>query len=221
MRIIIIAALLFSVATGYAQERYVTIKGLAGANFQKWNSYDRDLFLTPGADVEIESYDYETTNSFYAQLGYHKRGSTLRGYGFNDYQSYEFNNIVLELGAKQGIPISSEKFSSYYLLAVRGEYTFSHNLDNPEELSIYSLVDKEFVKRFPFGVSVGVGGRLALSEGSGLVFEFTVNPDIGKQYDQPYELIYKDPITLQNRVLRTQEVRNISIELKVGYRFRV
>lgn len=221
MRILAIAVLLLTFSSGYSQERFVTIKGLVGANFQKWNNYDRDLFITPGVDVEIESYDYETTNSFYAQLGYHKRGSTVRGFGFNQYQSYEFNNIVLELGAKQGIGIDHERLSAYYLIAFRGEYTATHNLDNPDELSLYALVDKEFVRRFPFGVSVGIGGRYSFNDDSGLIFEFTINPDIGKQYDQPYELVYRDPITLQDRILRTQEVRNISIELKIGYRFRV
>lgn len=200
------------------QNTLVGVKGVFTANQQRWNSYDRDMYFAPGLDVYIESYEEEESYRLYAQLGYHSRGSSLRGFDYRVYSKHKFENAVLELGAKQTFH-KADRWLGYYLIGVRGEFTFATNLENNANNSIYSLVDPAFVQRWNYGVSVGGGLEFLKDEERAYVLEFTINPDLSRQYFQPYAIETCCNSIGQPITLRRQEVKNLSIELKLGYRW--
>lgn len=189
-----------------------------GANMQRWNDYQRDPLFTPCIDVFIESND-DPLNKFYASLGYHQRGSLIRGFnlGFSGNAPYRFNNAVLEVGGKRMGSIAN-KLNGYYMLGVRAEYTFDHNLDNRLAASLFNLTSPASVRRFNYGVSVGGGFERPISEDKILFIELAVNPDLSKQIEQLQIIQYTDGFG-QQRFTSPQEVRNLSLELRIGIKF--
>lgn len=216
--IIGLLVLLFCSTLSVGQDgTYFGIKGVYGANMQLWNSYDRDPILTPGVDIYAETYEEGGKSSLYSQIGYHQRGSALRGFDLEAYRTYRFSNLVLELGAKQGITMDDD-IKTYYMFGLRGEYNLSNNLDSGEANSLAALVDPSYVNKLLWGVTIGGGAELNIGNDRALLVELTVNPDLSKQYFQPFSFSYTD-VNGITRNYPEQEVRNISIELKVGYRY--
>lgn len=203
---------------------FLGVKGGIGLNMQRWNTFERDILFTPFIDVFTESDD-DPLNKLYASLGYHTRGSTVRGFGFNTYNPYKFNNLVLEIGGKRMLS-TDKKYNGYYMLGLRAEYTVSTNLGRVGGSNIYNLVSNVYVNKFNYGATVGGGFEMALGDNKVVFAELTVNPDLSKQYDQPETLTIENPNPIpspfpQNQFITIvpQEVRNISLELTIGVKF--
>ena len=203
---------------------YIGVKGGLGLNMQRWNSFDRDILFTPCIDVFSESND-DPLNKLFISLGYHTRGSTVRGFGFNSFNPYKFNNLVLELGGKRMVT-TDRKYNGYYMLALRGEYTLSTNLDQVGLTNIYNLVSDVYVNKLNYGVTVGGGFEMTLDETKILFLEVTVGPDLSLQYQQNETLTIENPNPVPNPIstnqfitIVPQEVRNVNLEIKVGIKF--
>ena len=203
---------------------YVGVKGGMGLNMQKWNSYERDILFSPCIDLFSETND-DAINKLYASIGYHVRGSAVRGFGFTTFNPYKFNNLVAEVGGKRMVTTDRET-NGYYLLGVRLEYTMSTNLENRAN-SIYNLVSDVYVRKFNYGVTVGGGFELKFGENKILFLEMSVMPDLSKQYEQLESLTIENPNPVaggpfpspQFITIVPQEVRNVALELKVGIKF--
>ena len=211
-----------------AQSYWFGAKGGTALNWQSWGSgvstgLARNQLISFPADIFIESYDEEGKGSFYAQLGYRTRGSSYRAFSnfgtTNVNQSFKFNNIVLEVGVSKTVALKFMNMIPFYKVGLRGEYTVNTNLDDYLVFnSLYYPVD-EFVKRFPWGFTAGGGFTYDIEELYGFLFEFTVNPDIGIQYEQPPLNNVRDPYTNQPTSIPLRQVRNLSLEFKIGIRF--
>lgn len=201
-----------------AQSFWFGPKGVMSFNLQQWNGFERDPYISFNGDIFIESEDEYSRSSLYAQLGYHTRGSATRVnfFGGNAFsQSFQFNNLVLELGAKKML---TEAINSgpYYLLAIRGEYTLSTNLNEFLRFESPYYPVEEFVRKVNYGVTVGGGWEFEFSELVGGVIELTINPDLSKQYEQqPIDVTFMG----QDFTLQERNVRNLSFEVKFGLRF--
>jgi len=200
---------------------YIGVKGGLGLNMQKWNGYERDVLFTPSIDIFTETHDDEL-NKLYASFGFHTRGSALRIFRFNASNPYKFNNLVLELGGKRMVT-TDKKYNGYYMIGLRAEYTMSTNLEDRNN-SIYDLVSDVYVNRFNYGATVGGGFELSMGEDKVVFFELSVNPDLSKQYDQPERLTIENPFqspifTNPFYEIVPEEVRNVSLELKIGIKF--
>lgn len=220
----LISITLFIAAAGTvsAQSFWFGPKGVLSFNLQQWNGFQRDPLVNFNGDIYIETAEEFTRSFLYAQLGYHTRGSSTRfnilnGGTFS--QGFEFNNLVLELGAKQKLKTVENK-GPYYLLALRGEYTLGTNLSAFNQFqSPYFPVD-DFVRKFNYGVTIGGGWEFEFSEFIGGLIELTINPDLSKQYDQQQPIFNViNPQTNQTTTIQPRSVRNLSFEVKFGMRF--
>ena len=121
--------LFFAIFIGFAfsseAQYFYGLKGGVGANFQQWNTSERDLIFTPHVDVYVESHDDEL-NKLYASLGFHTRGSTVLFNGLQSSNTLRFNNIVLEAGFKKVLN-NEDKYRPYYYVGGRLEYTATTN----------------------------------------------------------------------------------------------
>jgi len=201
---------------------YYGVKGGIGLNMQRWNTFERDILFTPLIDVFAESAD-DQVNRVYASLGYHTRGSAVRGFGFNSFRQYRFNNLALELGFKQMLSVT-KKYNGYYMLAGRLEYTINTNLGTTPVFSVLNLVDDAFVNRFNYGLTVGGGFEMNWGEDKVLFLEASINPDASRQYHQPNIAVITNPNPSQFNpnptiTIQPQEVRNVSLEVKIGVKF--
>jgi hypothetical protein len=221
-----------------AQSYYFGVKGGPTVGLQNWGGYQRDPLLRYHGDFFIESYgEEESKSSVYMQLGYHIRGSAIR---FNNSyypdqqtgmliqipqhtRSFLFRNIALILGAKRGIGTTK----AYYMLGLRGEYTFGTNLpsllDTLSGANIYNAFYpvKEGLQRhrLNYGVSVGVGVNFPFSELVGAFLEASIHPDFSKQYYTP---AFQTNYTNQNGTpiaYPEQNIKNVSLEITLGFRF--
>jgi len=210
------------------QSFWFGVKSGLAMNWQSWGNgvssgLDRNQLFSVPLDIYIESYDEESKGSFYAQLGYKTRGSSYRlftNFGTtNTSQEFKFNNLVLEAGVARSLNYKVLEMTPYYKLGLRGEYTVSTNLEEFQVFnSLYYPID-DFVIKFPFGFTAGGGFTYEIEDLYGLLFEFTVNPDIGLQYEQPPLNNVRDPFTNQPTSIALRQVRNLSMEFKVGLRF--
>lgn len=199
----------------------------AAMNLQSWGSggsglsFNRSPLFSINGDIIVESYDELKKGALYAQVGLHTRGSSLRFFSFNnnfnDLQKYKFHNVVLELGAKKSLNLKND-FDPYFIMGVRCEYTIGNNFE--DLVTFNSLVYPEYIRKLNYGITVGGGFEMVMSELSNVFLEFSVQPDLSFQYEQfpisnvrspwpPY-----DPINLS-----LTQVRNLSIEAKVGFKF--
>lgn len=212
----------------HGQSFWFGLKSGLAMNWQSWgdgvsSGLDRNQLSSIPIDIYIESYDEESKGSFYAQLGYKTRGSSYRlftNFGTtNTNQAFKFNNLVLEAGVARSLDFKMFDMTPYYKLGLRGEYTVSTNLEDFLVFnSPYYPID-DFVIKFPFGFTAGGGFTYEIEDLYGLLFEFTVNPDIGLQYEQPPLNNVRDPFTNQPTFIGLRQVRNLSMEFKVGLRF--
>lgn len=213
--------------TSYTQSFWFGAKGGLAMNNQSWGSggtglsFGRDPMFSFNGDLFLESYDENKKGALYAQLGYHTRGSALRfisfNNNFNSLIQYKFNNIVLELGAKKSFNLGKE-FEPYFIMGVRGEYTIGDNLNT--FTSFNEIVNSEYTRKFNYGVTVGGGFEMIMSELSNVFLEFSIQPDLSFQYEQfPIDNI-RNPWFPNERInLPLTQVRNLSIEAKVGVKF--
>lgn len=193
-----------------------------GINFQFWNGLERQALLAPHFDLFIESYTEGSNSALFAQIGYHTRGSSERRNLISGPNvvlttpSYRFNNASLVLGVKRNLTTVGG-FNSYYTFGLRGEYTLSTNLDRYENISLYYPSDG-YVNKFNYGVSISGGFEKNFSELVGAALEFTLSPDLSRQYFQPPIPNIANPWGSGNLNLREQEIRNLSFEVSLVLR---
>lgn len=201
---------------------YYGVKGGLGINNQQWSGrVNNQLLFTPNIDFMAETYDPGSLSSLYSQIGYHQRGSGLGGFGFQRFATYRFHNISVEVGGKRKAT-DGEKWDSYYMLGLRGEYTVASNLNEDAAASLFNLVLSEYVRRFNYGVTIGGGFDYDLGNDRTLFFEVAFSPDLSAQYDQPINLVFPNPNTAsqqQDITINAQQVRNFSLEIRVGYKW--
>lgn len=195
---------------------------------QQWNGYDRQPALLSHFALFIESYSEDNTaSSLYAQVGLHKRGSGERFVNFttgsnntfNRRLKYIFNNISAQVGAKRIIS-ENKQYKPYYTVGIRGEFTAWTNLDayanDPQFQNFGGFFPiPTFVNKFNYGFTVGGGFQREFTDHIGAAIEFSIHPDISKQYTQPVIPNVINPFTGNPRSIAMQEVRNISLEISV------
>ncbi|MEL7021793.1 MAG: hypothetical protein AAGK47_09300 [Bacteroidota bacterium] len=200
---------------------------------QSWNSFERDPLFAYHVAAYVETYEEEAPFAIFAQLGYHVRGSALRGRLFTNIgngqlfslptQEFRFNNIALILGGKRKYAYGTGFNQLYYMFGVRGAYTVSTNLEafaqfnqaNPAS-AIYPF--PEGVQRFNYGVSIGGGFEFMFQELVGGFVELSIHPDFSRQYEQPPLNNIVDPYTGERRSIPERIVRNLSLDISVGIR---
>ncbi len=169
--------------------------------------------------VFIETVSEESTSSLFAEAGYHIKGRSERirsGINFftgNPYDSYnlqmKFHNVSLSLGGKQRFLTGA--LNAYYSMALRTEYNLKHELDFYQGLSAG-------VNKFVYGITLGGGFEFPFGEFVSGILDFRVSPDISRQiFVPPFQWI--NPITGSEQIFREQSVRNIALEVSVGFRF--
>jgi hypothetical protein len=219
-------------AQGYA----FGLKGGLAIGQQKWNtggsSSNNLLFKYQGsAFIESVSQSDKGQSVLFAEAGYHSRGSAFRyrsgiGYdvtgaqvkidGFKE--EFIFKNVGLIIGAKRRGVLGRDK--AFYTVGLRGEYTVGTNLESASRnlLFVSSYPQKEFVRKFQYGLSLSGGYEFPFSELVGAFVEFSVHPDLSLQYFRPSFFAF-DPYQRQNITIPEQAIRNVSFELSVGFRF--
>lgn len=225
--------LIFGINIGFSQSFYFGIKGGPSFGYQKWENFNQKPVLSYHIASFIESYsDINPMNSLYAQLGFHNRGSALRGaIGLNinneNYiiptRKFLFRNLSLGIGAKRKQQVS-DNTRSFYAFGLRAEYTINTNLEKFEilnqRLSYPYYPDNVFLERFTYGVSVSGGIEYVFSELVEGLFEVSINPDLSKQYDQPQLGSIVDPYHPSNTTtLKRRRIKNTTIEITFGLRF--
>lgn len=218
---IILTICLITSQSSFSQSFWFGPKGALSFNVQNWSGFERDPYFSINGDVFIETEDEHSRSSLYAQLGLHTRGSSTRVNFFNGgaaNQSFQFNNAVLEIGAKQKLS-SETNVGPYYLLGARAEYTVGTNLSEYVGFqSAYYPID-DFVRKLNYGVTVGGGWEFEFSELIGGLIELTINPDISNQYEQQAIPNVINPFNGQQVTLQERKVRNLTFEVKFGLRF--
>jgi len=216
-----------------AQDMAFGLKGGLSLGSQKWNSYERDPLIAYHGIVFVESA--EETNSFgvFSQLGYHQKGSAIRGRNFLNpingeftrppAQEFIFHNLSLVVGGKKKLEFSGNA-KLYYLFGMRGDYTLTTNLDEYEEINQFSgfFPFPQFVQRWNYGVTVGGGIEFPFTDLIGAIIEFTANPDFSAQYRQPpLNLNVINPWNSPGNQTPIGErvIRNLTFEISIGFRF--
>jgi hypothetical protein len=230
--------LLFS-KNGNAQGFAWGIKGGPTLGQQKWdNSLDRKILFKYHGVLYIESLD-ETSQSFslFASVGYHVKGSAVRyyytttqgGYGGKFKREFKFQNLSLTVGGKKKQPFGPN-LTSYYLIGIRGEYSFKNNLNAIRDAAydcerLYLPYDNAgSVKKIIGGATLGAGLEFHFSELVGGIIEVTLQPDFTRQYYQPPQSNLINTCSWNNQPgtsvsVAEREIRNSAIEISVGFRF--
>ncbi|MEM6397984.1 MAG: hypothetical protein AAF741_16660 [Bacteroidota bacterium] len=203
---------------------------------QNWNSFEMEPLLIYHGDLFIESLREEGLFSLWAQLGYHIRGSRLQSQiGSNQAgqvfrtpsESFQFQNIVLGVGGKQIFGYLGVS-NAYWLLGLRAEYTVNTNLDDFDRIgndafrNFFPFENYDWINRFVFGATVGAGLEIPLGLESEVLVELSVQPDFSLQYNQPQlnNVISANPFTSAPTTIGARQIRNVTIELSAGFRFR-
>ena len=219
--IFVVVICLLVITSSYSQSFWFGPKGVLSFNIQDFDGFERDPLVTFNGDLFIETSSEYSRSSLYAQLGFHTRGSSTRvnflgGQAAN--QSFRFDNLVLELGAKQKLT-SQTNAGPYYMVGIRGEYTLGTNLGEYVRFNSPFYPIDDFVRKWNYGITVGGGWDFEFSELIGGLIEFTVNPDLSNQYEQQPIANVVNPFNLQTINLGERNVRNLSFEVKFGLRF--
>ena len=216
--------------TSWGQGSAFGVKGGLTMGFQKWNDFEQQPLFRYHGIVFIESLG---DNVLFAQAGYHVKGSALRNLRFTNpisgnigsvpAQDFQFRNASLTLGAKKKHNMGSGGNSkAYYMLGLRGEYTINTNLkeyENPNFPFLTTWPTDSWVRKFNYGMTIGGGFEFPFGELISGLLEFTINPDLSKQYYQPaFENVY-DPYTGTNRTTSERKITNITLEVTFGIRF--
>lgn len=204
------------------------------AGLQKWdNASGREPLFQYHAAFSMETINNEDNRgSFYMQLGYHVKGSATR-YRFLNInsgapgntvtESFKFNNISFSLGAKQRFKENtSGSLRYFYFGGLRGDYTYSTNIDalggnsncNP---GYYPFM--QGVQRWMAGFSVGGGIEFDFSELVGGQIQLSINPDVTPQYRQnPIQDVIDTCFNGPNFDIPERRIRNTTVEISVGLR---
>ncbi len=215
---------LFTGQEAKTQGFYFGPKGGMVLGFQNWNGFERDPLFAFSGDLFIETLDPNKTGSLYASIGYHVRGSAVRVLnpvaGFRFTQGFRFNNISVVAGAKKKFK-SSGNFDSYYLVGIRGEYNLSTDFGNAgtNVATAAFFPIPELTNKFTYGITGGAGLEFYMSEFVSPFIELTINPDLSFQYNQPSIGNVTNPFTGITGPIPEREIRNMSIELTVGFKF--
>jgi hypothetical protein len=220
-----------------AQGTVYGIKGGLAVGNQSFNNgptTSNGLLFKPYGDLFIESAPTDNSGVMYFQVGYHPRGHAKRfpsgayinsqgqQQAFESFsQEFIFHNVGLTVGFKKRNILNNP--NAYYILGLRGEYTVKDNLVTASSGGIYSLYNPttEFVNKFVYGLTLGGGYEFPFSELTGGFVEFSVHPDIGRQYFQPaLQVNFRDPFSGQTITsIPEQSIRNLSFEVTIGFRF--
>ena len=215
----------------WAQGSAFGVKGGLTMGFQQWNDFSQQPLFRYHGIVFIESLG---DNVLFAQAGYHVKGSALRNLrftnptsgnvGFLPAQNFQFRNASLTVGAKKKFDLGAGGTTrGYYLLGIRGDYTINTNLseyDDPNTpfINTYFPTD-QWVRRLNYGATIGGGFEFPFGELVSGLLEFTLNPDLSRQYNQPALNNIYDPFTGTNREIRERRITNITLEVTFGLRF--
>ena len=207
-----------------AQGFYFGPKGGMVLGFQNWNGFERDPLFAYSGDVFIESLDPNGSGSLFASAGYHVRGSAVRVLnnvaGFRYSQGFRFNNISVMVGAKKKFK-STGSWTSYYHVGIRGEYNlgtdFGNASTNVGTAAFFPI--PELTNKFVYGISGGAGLEYFMSEFVSPFIELTISPDLSFQYRQPSIGNVTNPFTGVVGPIPEREIRNMSIELTIGFKF--
>ncbi len=207
-----------------SQSFYFSPKGGLHLGIQNWGGFERRVLPGLQGAIALETFNERGPGSFYMQLGYHQRGSSENslfvlggGNAFIRRQGFQFNNASFTLGAKRHMG-QSYNDGPYYGFGLRLEYTLSTNLNQYQQFAGYFPIDP-FVNKFNYGADVVFGYDYRLSELIGVVIEATLAPDLSFQYQQPFLGNIISPINGQTISIREQQIRNISFQLSLGFRF--
>lgn len=206
---------LFFSSNAFGQNIYY-IKTGPSFGFQQWRgTSNRTPLLGYHGVLGIESISLDKPVAFYAELGYHTRGSSERvryvtGLGTREVAviKNKFHNVALALGGKSKVGDSKRLF---YSLAVRGEYTIDFEMFN------YYRIYDQFVRRFNYGLDIGGGFVFPLGIAHEGLLQVTFSPDVSRQVYAP-PLQYIEPETGYNRVFPEQKTFNYTFEFTLGFR---
>lgn len=236
IKILSIALLWVSINNLSAQSVAYSVKGgLTAANqrFDGGGTYNNSLLFKYHGALSIENAPDDPTSVLFAQIGYHTRGHARRyqrgiipNYQTGQLQEvsgfkeeFVFNNLALIVGVKRRGVLNTP--NAYYAIGLRAEYTISNNLpgDNANFPSNYSLYypTKDFVKKFNYGLSLSGGYEFPFSELISGFIEFSVHPDVSRQYFQPAITINSS--NSPTNTIPEQSIRNLTFELTLGFRF--
>ncbi len=211
------------------------IRGGLTIGSQNWSGFEMQPLLTYHGDVFLETLPEEGKFSLWASLGYHVRGSRIQRRNAFDLsgnqfrvpaETFQFQNISLAVGGKQ--IFSYTKIADiYYTIGLRLEYTIDTNLDQYNDLTdistairlYYPFESNDFIRRLNYGVLVGGGMDIPLSDKVGVTLQLSASPDFSLQYDQPPIENVIDPFQAGNTTLPQRRIRNFSLELSAGFRF--
>ena len=222
-----------------AQSFYFGVKGGPTISNQKWdNSFSRSPLWRYHIIAFIESAPEDNQFALFAQLGYHIKGSKIKTYATTIYPPggapynvparstpFIFKNLSLVLGAKQKFDVGGGDNKMYYLIGVRGDWTVDTQLrpDGIDETYYYyyTYPFDIYVNHFVFGMTAGGGFEFPFSEFVGGLFEFTVNPDFTRQYDQPAftNVFNPNPNNPNNSNIPERSIMTTTFELTLGLRF--
>jgi hypothetical protein len=219
--------------SGWSQSFYFGPKLGPSIGFQRWENFQQSPLFTYHGAFFIESYSEDNPdNSLYAQVGWHNRGSAFRNQRFISVdgiiynvptKNFIFSNAVLAVGGKRKQKIN-KKANSYYIIGLRGEYTVLTNLSEYDSFNQYFnqpfYPDNQFVRKWNYGVTVGGGFEYKLGKMLAGILEFSVHPDLSRQYEQPPLGSIPDPWNPGNLIsIQEKRIKNITLEISLGLRF--
>jgi hypothetical protein len=188
---------------------------------QNWNGQEREAMFTYNVSAMIEVLNGRRT-SFLFGLGYTPKGSAFIIPTFFDpnlnqmvqrrRENIVFNNLGMLLAAKSVYDVGG-KIGLYYLAGLRAEYTLNYDLGMFRGSGF-----ENGVRRFNYGFTVGGGAQMQLGKKFQTFLEFTINPDLSRQVFLAPGLYY-NIYTGQNQGFAEQSVRNLSIEITLGFKF--
>ncbi len=201
---------------------------------QRWDNFEQSPLVTYHADLQVERMDYSSPTSFYASVGYHRRGSAIRSRNVRYLDpttgqeltirpqalEFAFSNVGLTLGGKQHYAAGNGR--GFVAFGLRGEYNVATDFGNTDATNVnygYGLAypNAAYVRKVVYGMDLGVGLERQLSARLDALFELRISPDVSQQYDQP-PLRFYSPVTGNNEASGQRRINNVGIEFSVGLR---
>jgi len=215
-----------------AQSRAYTVKGGLTVGTQKWETIQQDPLFRYHGIIGVESAPESNSFALFAQAGYHIKGSSWRNLLLSNVtgsnftitsQDFEFQNVSLTLGAKNKFRDRGTT-TFYYLFGIRGDYNVGTNLEEYRPANEFSNAPiypfDEAVQKITYGMTLGGGAEVPVSEFVSAIFELTVNPDFREQYRQgSFTANVNFNGTTNPRTFPERKITNLSLELSVGFRF--
>ena len=219
--LLVLLGLSFSAALP-AQSFAFGLKGGPTLGVQRWQgSTTNDPLLKYHGLLYLSNLPREeSSGSLFAEAGYHIKGRAQRfRSGVNPFTGntfdartfqMQFRNASLSLGGRQRF-LSNNNLNAYYSMALRVEYNISHQLEIYEGLAAG-------INKFVYGVSLGGGFEFPFGELVSGIIDLRLSPDISRQiFVPPFE--WNNPWTGRQEVFREQSIRNIALEISIGFRF--